>query len=73
MRHNTQGKPRTYLETPEDFALFKVMRNCLMETVTNRVGYEAELANVSFKIESVEEMAVKVTFEGYSDKLVDFA
>ena len=33
-RYNEHGKPTCFLETPKDFALFNVMRNCLEGTVT---------------------------------------
>ena len=61
-----------YLKTPADFALFRVMKDCLKQTVTKRIGYEANLAEVSYRLRSVEEMAVNLNFSGYSDKLFDF-
>ena len=38
VRHNTQGKPRTFLETPEDFAMFRVMQDCLKEAMKREFG-----------------------------------
>ena len=48
------------------------MKDCLKSTVTKRIGYEANLANVCYNMDSVEEMAVNFHFSGYSDKLFDF-
>lgn len=49
------------------------MADCLDQTITKRVGYEAQLANVGYAFESVEEMAVRVWISGYSQKLFEFA
>ena len=49
------------------------MKNCLMETVSKKVGYEAGLANVGFDFEIVEEMAIRIWISGYSEKLFNFA
>ena len=56
----SDSKPITFLENQEDFALFAVMKNCLMETITKKVGYEVGLANVGFEFEIVEEMAIRI-------------
>ncbi len=40
--------------------------------MTKRIGYEAQLANINYKMTSVEEMGVNLHFEGYSDKLFTF-
>ena len=69
----SDSKPITFLETPEDFALFAVMKNCLTEAITKKVGYEAGLANVGYEIEIVEEMAIRIWISGYSQKLFNFA
>ena len=69
----SDGKPITYLESPKDFALFDVMKRCLKQTITKQVGYEAKLANVTYKFSSVEEMAVRIKITGYSEKLLQFA
>ena len=44
-----------------------------MQAVTEQIGYEAELANVNFRLESIEEMGVRLRIAGYSDKIFDFA
>ena len=49
------------------------MQECLVQAVTEEVGYEAELANVNFSFESIEEMGVRLRIAGYSDKIFDFA
>jgi len=49
------------------------MADCLEQTVEKQVGYEAEMAEMTYSVNSVEEMAVSLNFGGYSDKLFDFA
>ena len=73
-RFREQGMLKTvcYLKTPKDFALFRVMKDCLKQTITKRIGYEANLAEVDYHLKSVEEMAINLNFSGYSDKLFDF-
>ena len=61
------------METPRDFALFRVMQDCFRQKVTKYVGYEAQLAHVSFSLDTVEEMAVSLTVTGFSDKILVFA
>ena len=72
-RYTSQFKSKCFLETPEDFALFNVMSDCLLSTVESMVGYEAQLANFSYEFETTEEMGVHMRFSGYSDKIFQFA
>ena len=72
-RYNSAGKPVCFLETPKDYALFKVMTTCLEDKVTLLVGYEAELADMTYEITSNEEMAVCLRFSGYASTLLRFA
>ena len=60
------------METPTDVALFKVMKYCLKETVTKRIGYEAKLAQMKYSIYSIEDMSIRVKISGYSDKILIF-
>ena len=36
-----QKKPKSYLETPRDYALFSVLVDCFKAKVTKEIGYEA--------------------------------
>ena len=48
------------------------MTECLEQIVEKQVGYEAEMAEMTYSVKSVEEMAVSLNFGGYSDKLFHF-
>ena len=72
-RYTKDGKAVSFLRTPADFTLFKVMKDCLESTITGKVGFEAKLANCTYSVDLVEEMAVHIRINGYSDKLFDFA
>lgn len=72
-RKHSNGKPLTFLSTPEDFALFDVMVNCLKSTVNRRIGDEAKLAHIDYDFESVNDMAVNIKISGFSDKVFLFA
>jgi len=71
-RHTPEGKSLSYLQTPKDFALFKVMKDCFRSELTKDVGYEAQLAHVTYSMSTIEEMAVRISISGFSDKLFDF-
>ena len=45
-RETVAGKAVSYLQTPRDFALFRVMQDCFRAKVTKEVGYLAQLAHV---------------------------
>ena len=49
------------------------MQDCFRQKVTKDVGYEAQLAHVSYSLRSIEEMAVHLRISGFSDKLFEFA
>ena len=40
------NKPVSFLQTPRDFAEFKVMQDLLRQKVMKKIGYEAALAHV---------------------------
>lgn len=52
---------------------FAVYTDCLAEKVTEEIGYEAVLSDISYSIKSFENVGFKVKFSGYSDKLFNFA
>ena len=67
------GKLFTYLETARDHVMFRVLKSCLKNEVTEKIGYEASLAEIHFKFSSLNDIGVKITIRGYSDKVLDFA
>ena len=71
-RYTPEGKSLCYLQTAKDFALFKVMKDCFRSELTKDVGYEAQLAHVTYSMSTIEEMAVRISISGFSDKLFDF-
>ena len=44
----------------------------MIEKVTEEIGYEAVLADISYSIKSFENVGFKVKFTGYNDKLMNF-
>ena len=72
-RFNEHERPNTFLESPKDFALFRVMKDCLKQTVINKIGYEAMLAHMKYSLSSLDDIAVKIEVSGYSDRLFEFA
>ena len=69
----TRKKPVLFLETPKDFAQFRILQDCFRQKVTKQVGYEAQLAHVTFSFKSVEEMAISLNISGFSDNIFEFA
>ena len=53
--------------------MFQVMKDCLIQTVQKRVGYEASLAHLEFSVSNTDEMVFSLEFKGFSDKLFVFA
>ena len=49
------------------------MKDCLEQAVTDKIGYEAELASVHFAVESINESGLRIKISGYSQKILDFA
>ncbi len=58
---------------PKLRSYFTVYTDCLVEKVTEEIGYEAVLSDISYSIKSFENVGFKVKFSGYSDKLFIFA
>ena len=72
-RKSRTGKQVTYLETARDQVMFRVLKGCLKAVVTESIGYEASVADIHYKFQSLEDVGVRITINGYSDKLLDFA
>ena len=68
-----QSKPVSFLQTPEDYALFRVMHDCFNATLTKLIGYEAKHAHVEYSMKSYEEMQICINIKGFSDNLLKFA
>lgn len=60
------------MQTATDYALFNVLLSCLDQTVSKRIGYEAQLAQIQYEVTSVEDLAVRINISGYSDKILNF-
>jgi secreted Zn-dependent insulinase-like peptidase len=58
--------------SPKLRSYFTVYTDCLVEKVTEEIGYEAVLSDISYSIKSFENVGFKVKFSGYSDKLMNF-
>ena len=66
-------KPRSWLKSPKDFAIFEVMIGCINQRVTQKIGFEANLAQIDHEISLVEEMALRIKVVGYSGTCLEFA
>ena len=49
-----------------------ILCDLIAEKVSQVIGYEATLADVSYSIKIFEDQALKVKFKGYNDKLDQF-
>ena len=58
---------------PKLRSYFTVYTDCLVEKVTEEIGYEAVLSDISYSVKSFENVGFKVKFSGYNDKLFTFA
>ena len=46
--------------------------DCIRQEINKKVGYEASLAQIEYSVNKFGEMGLCFSFEGYSDKLLDF-
>ena len=72
-RLTENGKQLTYLKTARDQIMFRVLKSCLKSVVTETIGYEASVAGICYKFQSLEDIGVRITIRGYNDKVLDFA
>ena len=61
-----------FLKTVEDRAIFQVATDCIRQEINKKVGYEANLAQIGYSVSKFGEMGLCLSFDGYSDKLLDF-
>ena len=53
--------------------MFRILKSCLKTVVTETVGYEASLAEIKYKFESLKDIGILISIKGYNDKVLDFA
>ena len=53
-------------------AFMSVYTDALIERVTEVIGYEAVLSDISYSIKSLENVGFRLKFSGYNDKLHTF-
>ena len=53
--------------------MFRILKSCLKTVVTEEVGYEASLAEIKYKFQSLKDIGVLISIKGYNDKVLDFA
>ena len=66
-------KPKSWLQSPEDFASYDVLIGCINQRITQKIGFEAGLAQIDHSIELVEEMAIRIKIVGYAGTCLKFA
>jgi len=68
-----EGDSSSFLKTAKDKAKFSVLVDCIIDRVNKEVGYEANLAHISYEVKRFAEMGLSLALEGYSDKIFNFA
>ena len=72
-RENEFGKPVNFLQTPHDYAMFSIAKNCFESQLNSRIGFEAKLANLTAEIKLVDGCALDIKINGFSQKIFQFA
>ena len=72
-RQNELGKPVNFLQTPHDYAMFSIAKNCFESQLNSRIGFEAQLANLTAEIKLVDGCALDIKINGFSQKIFQFA
>ena len=70
---NTEGKPVNFLQTPLDYAMFAIAKDCFESQIYSKVGYEASLANLTFEVKLISGCALEFKINGFSQKIFEFA
>ena len=55
-----------FLQTAYDYAMFNIMQDCLDNTHTKQIGFEASLSNIRSRISEVEDLALNIEISGFS-------
>ena len=55
--------------TPADIAMFAIAEECFRSQINAKIGYEAGLANLQFEINLVDQCAIAVKINGFSQKI----
>ena len=72
-RENEFGKPVNFLQTPHDYAMFSIAKNCFESQLNSRIGFEAKLANLTAEIKLVDGCALDIKINGFSQKIFQYA
>ena len=73
MKINEEGKPVNFLQTPLDYAMFVIAKDCFESQINTKIGYEAGLANLTFETSLVYGCALDIRINGFSQKIFQFA
>ena len=65
-RFNDEGKPVNFLQTPMDYAMFAIAKDCFESVINEKIGYEASLANLTFETNLVDGLALDIRIYGFS-------
>ena len=53
--------------------MYNIMKDCFDSVVTKKIGFEAQLANITHDWHEVEEVAIGLEISGFSQKIFEFA
>ena len=70
---NSEGKSVCFLQTPLDYAMFAVAKDCFVSQINQSVGHEASLANINFETDLLDGCVLDIQINGFSQKLFEFA
>ena len=62
-----------FLETAKDFACLNVFYDALEATIIEMFGYDASLCGIDFEFKTLNHQAILFSFNGYDQKLPEFA
>ena len=62
----------SFISQANERASMQVLRDCISEKVNKEVGYEANLAHLEYAVTTYENTGIRLSIDGYSDKLLAF-
>lgn len=62
----------TFVSEATDRATMQALLDCIGEKVNKEVGYEANLAHLEYCVTKHENVSVRLSVDGYSDKILTF-